>query len=174
MIILEQEKIYQSDKLHIRKRKETEYMKVKVNHKIIKEMCGTVSFKRGESFYRAHKVTINEYSSNFYDAFVKGAEDFHVIVEIDTAGKIHTSCSCPTLSNFQKSCQHVAAVLLTIHDQQHQGNATILDGQESQNGGLTENFLMLFNETSKRASGHQLHFEKERYFMSSLVVKRLI
>ena len=35
-----------------------QHLNIKVNQKIIKEMCGTVSFKRGESFYRANKVTI--------------------------------------------------------------------------------------------------------------------
>ena len=33
-------------------------MDIKLNQKIIKEMCGTVSFKRGEAFYRSNKVII--------------------------------------------------------------------------------------------------------------------
>ena len=89
-------------------------MNIKVNPKIIKEMCGTVSFKRGEAFCRANKVTFISYRANFCEAFVKGAEDFHVTIEKDNAGRIQPSCSCPTLGDFSKSCQHVAAVLLAI------------------------------------------------------------
>ena len=83
-------------------RKEREYMDIKVNDKIIKEMCGTVSFKRGDSFYRANKVTFNQYSSDFCEATVNGTEDFHVTIEKDVTGDIGTNCSCPTLPNFQQ------------------------------------------------------------------------
>ena len=38
-------------------------MNIKLNRKFIKEMCGTVSFKRGEAFYRANKVTFEKLRS---------------------------------------------------------------------------------------------------------------
>lgn len=138
-------------------------MDIKVNHKIIKEMCGTVSFKRGESYYRADKVTINDYSVNLCTATVKGSEDFYVTIEKDRFGRIQTSCSCPTLANFSKSCQHVAAVLLAIDGQKRQGN-DLSDAryEQSNERQLSEGILTLFQEGPIRKSRHQLHFEKRQ------------
>lgn len=136
-------------------------MVIKVNDKMIKEMCGTVSFKRGESYYRANKVTFNQYSPDFCKATVIGTEDFHVTIEKDATGDIQTKCSCPTLANFQKHCQHIAAVLLAIYEHQRQGTYPLgVQGQQSNDRELTEGFMTLFNDRPTRTSGHQLHFEK--------------
>ena len=65
-------------------------MEIKLTHKMINEMCGAVSFKRGDSFYRADKVMIKTYHPNFCEAIVIGTEDFHVTIEKDDTGDIHT------------------------------------------------------------------------------------
>ena len=52
-------------------------------HKQIKEMCGTVSFKRGDSFYRAGKVSFDYYSPIRCEATVKGTEDFYVTINTE-------------------------------------------------------------------------------------------
>ena len=124
-------------------------------------MCGTVSFKRGDSFYRASKVTFNQYSSDFCEATVNGTEDFHVTIEKDVTGDIQTQCSCPTLPNFQQCCQHIAAVLLAIYEHQRQGTFPIVvQDTQSNYGELTKDFMTIFNDRPTRTSGHQLHFEK--------------
>jgi uncharacterized Zn finger protein len=82
-------------------------MKIKLNHKMIKELCGTVSYKRGDSFYRSNKVTFHQYNPDFCEATVSGKEDFHVAIEKGETGDVQMRCSCPTLANFQKSCQHI-------------------------------------------------------------------
>ncbi|MFC0190021.1 SNF2 helicase associated domain-containing protein [Fictibacillus aquaticus] len=129
-------------------------MDIKVNHNMIKEMCGTVSFKKGSYFYQANKVTFNTYSDEFCEAIVHGTEDFHVMIEKDGAGSIQTSCSCPTLANFQKDCQHVAAVLLSI--QEHKRKRTF----PNEASDLTNGFMTIFGDRPARTSAHQLHFEK--------------
>ncbi|WP_100407631.1 DEAD/DEAH box helicase [Bacillus solitudinis] len=135
-------------------------MDIKINHKMIKEMCGTVSFKRGDSFYRANKVTFHYYSPGSYEATVSGTEDFHVTIENPT-GELRTKCSCPTLANYQKDCQHIAAVLLAIYEHQREGTIPIsIEGQR--NGELTEGLLTLFNDKPAQKSSHQLHFEKRK------------
>lgn len=142
-------------------RKEREYMDIKINDKMIKEMCGTVSFKRGESFYQARKVTFNQYSPDFCEATVKGTEDFHVTIEKDVTGDIQTKCSCPALPNFGKCCQHIAAVLLAIYEHQRYGMfPTLVQGPQFNDGELTEDFVKLFHNRPIRTSGHQLHFEQ--------------
>ena len=130
-------------------------MDIKINQKIIKELCGSVSFKRGEAYFRAGKVTIHDDSTDLCRATVKGAEDFHVTIEKDNAGRIQPSCSCPTLGNFSKSCQHVAAVLLAIAERKTSGEQ--LNSQQ-----LSEGIITLFQDKSIRKSRHQLHFEKRQ------------
>jgi superfamily II DNA or RNA helicase len=127
---------------------------------MIKEMCGTVSFKRGDSFYRANRVLVEHYSADRCDATVTGMEDFQVTIEKDNNGGFRTECSCPTLASFQRDCQHIAAVLLTIYENQRKG--TISTGSsvhQTDASALTKGLLTLFNDQPIRSSGHQLHFE---------------
>ena len=58
---------------------------------MIKEMCGSVSFKRGEALYRANKVTIEQDLPDHCEATVTGVEDFHVTIEKDERGGFRTS-----------------------------------------------------------------------------------
>ena len=138
-------------------------MDIKLNQKIIKEVCGTVSFKKGDSFYRSNKVSIQSYGSERCEATVSGMEDFIVAIEKSANGKFQSTCSCPKLVSFQKECQHIAAVLLAINDYQSLGttpmNPNVGHAQLSTNQTLSEDVLSLFqNQPTK--SRKQLHFEK--------------
>ncbi|MGE7764989.1 SNF2 helicase associated domain-containing protein [Peribacillus sp. NPDC096540] len=150
-------------------------MNIKLNQKIIKDMCGTVSFKRGDAFYRANKVTFESYSPDGCEATVKGIEDFHVSIEVDAVGGFRTKCSCPTLASFQRDCQHIAAVLLSVNEHQRQG--TIPEGliepqsYASANKKLTDGLLTLFNNQPVRSSGHQLHFENRQVLDAEFTCK---
>ncbi|WP_227937607.1 DEAD/DEAH box helicase [Alkalihalobacillus deserti] len=138
-------------------------MEIKINHKMIKEICGTVSFKRGDSFYRSNKVTFNQYSPDSCEATVSGNVDFYVTIVKGETEDIQMKCSCPTLANFQKSCQHIAAVLLAIYGLQRQGTSlSTVQVEPSNYGELTEDFMSLFKDRPTRTSGHQLYFEKRK------------
>lgn len=127
-------------------------------------MCGTVSFKRGDSFYRAGKVKFDVYRPNHCEATVEAMEDFYVRVEADGNGGLHTSCSCPTLSSVKTDCQHIAAVLLAIYDHQQHGTKPQIEQEQQTESSkaLTEGLLSLFEDQPKRSSGHQLHFENRQ------------
>ncbi len=129
-------------------------------------MCGTVSFKRGEAFYRANKVTFEKYSRDYCEATVVGTEDFHVTLKKDENDKLRTKCSCPTLGSFQKDCQHIAAVLLAIYEHQRQGTIPIASSEHQSDIAtkqvLAEGVLTLFYDQPIRASRHQLHFENRQ------------
>lgn len=114
-------------------------------------MCGNISFKRGEAFHRAHKIEIQEYTANNCEAIVHAGEDFYVQIVKDDTGAFQTSCSCPTLASFQKDCQHIAAVLITIQD--------IQQAEHAPKSELAEGLLSIFQEQPKRTTGHQVHFE---------------
>ncbi len=124
-------------------------------------MCGTVSFKKGDSFYRANNVTFESYSPGYCEAIVKGTEDFYVTIEKDKNGGIKPKCSCPKLASYQKSCQHIAAVLLSISEHQLQETFPIIANEQlTTQKALTEGFLSIFNKQPIRSSNHQLHFEQ--------------
>ena len=132
-------------------------MNIKLNPNLIKDMCGTVSFKRGDAFYRANKVLFDSYGPSGCEATVAGVEDFHVTIKVDKIGGFRTECSCPTLASFSKDCQHIAAVLLSVYHHQRQGTFPISHSEPNQL--LSEGLLNLFNHQPARSSGHQLHFE---------------
>lgn len=138
-------------------------------------MCGTVSFKRGEAFYRSNKVRFEKYSSDECEATVSGMEDFHVTIEKEKNGGLHAKCSCPTLASFQKDCQHIAAVLLSIYEYQRQGTSPIVPSKRQSNSAtnqaLTEGLLTLFNDHPRQSSGHQLHFENRQVLDVELTCK---
>ena len=99
-----------------------------------------------------------QYRSDFCEATVHGTEDFHVTIGKEATGNFQSECSCPSLANFQKDCQHIAAVLLAICDFQKQGTSPL---RVQHNGDdLTEGFMTLFNEKPIPTSGQQRYFEK--------------
>lgn len=132
-------------------------------------MCGTVSFKRGDSFYRANKVMINEYCDEFCEATVKSTENFHVKIEKDFTKGFQASCSCPSLPNFSKSCQHIAAVLIAIYEQKKQ--ETFLPDAQASDRELSQGFMTLFDDRTTRTSGHQRHFEKRQVLDVQFTIK---
>ena len=148
-------------------------MKIKVNPKIIQDMCGTVSFKRGDSFYRANKVVIDHISSNYCEATVTGVEDFRVVIDADESGAIRTSCTCPKLASVKNDCQHVAAVLVALYEGQRQKLNTPerpVSHNPNENP-LTENLFTLFNDKIIRSSGRERHFENRQLLHAEFTCK---
>jgi SNF2 family DNA or RNA helicase len=137
-------------------------LNIELNQKIIEEMCGTVSFKRGDSFYRANKVTFETYTPDRCEAIVARKENFHVTIVKDDNGGIRTKCSCPTLASFKNDCQHIAAVLLSIYEHQRQGTIPISQADVSINQTLSEGLMTIFRNPPIRSSGHQRHFENRK------------
>ena len=128
----------------------------KISNKLIKEMCGERSFKKGESYFYSNKVTLHHDHSMRYEATVHGTEDFYVTVTTDANGHIEAECSCPSLATFQKDCQHIAAVLIGIrHLQQKE---TAVQDEHS----LAKDFMTLFTDKLTPVSGHQRFFEKRK------------
>lgn len=130
-------------------------MDIKINPKIIKELCGAVSYKRGEAFYRANKVEIIVWEDNKCEAVVKGTEEFTVQIEKLAAGDFRTTCSCPKLASVKNECQHVAAVLLAIH---HLKQQPALHNNEAPTG-IAGDLLTIFQQQHRHSSGPKLHFE---------------
>lgn len=144
-------------------------MDIKLNHKIIKDLCGTVSFKRGDAFYRADKVTFEHYGDSLVEATVTGADEFHVTVMKHEDGSFATNCTCPKLASVKLECQHTAAVLLALMEQKKQCHKADQLNQDSIDG-LAKGLLSIFSEQSVRSSGHQLHFENRKILDAEFIV----
>ncbi|SES05420.1 Superfamily II DNA or RNA helicase, SNF2 family [Gracilibacillus ureilyticus] len=132
-------------------------MDIQINQKIIKDRCGTVSFKKGKAFYDADKVTFHHYTARSCEATVAGAEEFHVTVKSGEGG-IETACTCTTLPSFKNDCQHIAAVLIALNE--HKRNGTVPVASEKYH--LTQGLVSIFNRNPARPSGHQSHFENRQ------------
>ncbi|PFN82105.1 helicase SNF [Bacillus sp. AFS076308] len=148
-------------------------MSIKINQKLIKELCGTVSFKRGEAFFRSNKVLFEQYGPERYKATVSGTENFYVVIEKENDEHFLSRCSCPKLASFQKDCQHIAAVLLAIHDFQMKGTSPVRSAEVNQ-GELAKGMLNIFQSKQRRPSGHQLHFENRAVLDLEFIIKPII
>ncbi|MBW3113664.1 SNF2 helicase associated domain-containing protein [Bacillus sp. MCCB 382] len=137
-----------------------------IHQKLIKDRCGTVSYKRGEAYYRSNKVKIEESTNDYYKATVMGEEDFHVTIQEDAGGEIEAECSCPKLASFDKDCQHIAAVFMAI---QHQQKST-----RPSEDSITEDFFTLFQEDSFRKTGKLRHFENRQVLQCEFLIRPLI
>jgi SNF2 family DNA or RNA helicase len=142
---------------------------IKLSRKLIQDMCGTVSFKRGDSFYRANKVEIHQHTAKSCVATVVGSEPFHVEFHKQSDGTFEKACSCPQLSSFQKDCQHIAAVLLAIHELNQTNSADkAYPPSESK---VTDGLLTLFDDKPVRSSGHQHHFENRQVVNIEFIIQ---
>lgn len=142
---------------------------------IIKSLCGQISYERGETYYRAKKVTFTNYNpeTSIYEATVKGNSNFQVTVEIDRKGDVGAKCTCPTLNSYDNYCQHIAAVLLNIMDIQQDGFSegtrhiepkfTVPTARTSGSSAgdiqLTNGMLGLFGDKPMRPSSTQTLFD---------------
>jgi SNF2 family DNA or RNA helicase len=148
-------------------------MNIKLNQRMIQDMCGPVSFKRGDSFFRANKIVFQKYDSDVCESTVIGSEDFHVKISMDENGKLRTICSCPKLASYQKDCQHIAAVLLAIIEHQRQGSLPYDSGLEkdrsSNKQSLSDGLLSLFSTKPIRANSQQLHFENREVIDATFI-----
>src|SRR5690606_16717898 len=125
--------------------------------KQIKERCGVVSFKKGETYYRNDKVSIEEWNDTVIKAVVQGLEDFHVHLKL-IAGEVEATCTCPTLSSIQQDCQHVAAVLIAL--QKEIREVTIFQHKPSPR--RTDEFLEIFQDSPIPKSREQGYFENRQ------------
>ncbi|RIW34704.1 helicase SNF [Bacillus salacetis] len=135
-------------------------MNIKLNTANITAKCGSVSFKRGEEYFKNNAVEIEEHTPNYCKAVVKGLEDFEVIIRNEGQGELQTECSCPKLASFSLECQHVAAVLLALKER-----------QQGTSGDLAEGFLDLFDKKPRKSSGQQRHFETRTVLEVEFIIK---
>lgn len=102
-------------------------MSFQLTQRVIKLLCGRISYERGEAYYRTGKVNFThiDHSSCMYEAEVTGTGHYHVSAQVDQHGDVHAECNCPAFYSYNNYCKHIAAVLLGIHDMLQNGKAPV-------------------------------------------------
>lgn len=136
------------------------HLKLKISLKKIKEMCGEVSFKRGEAFFRGNKVRIHHYSETLCEATIDGLGDMKVKIEVEPSGKLMTQCTCPKLASYKKDCQHIAAVLLALYTREQE--------REEQ---MADHLFAIFEDQPHRSRQQQHYFENREVLDVSFIMK---
>ena len=129
----------------------------------IRLWCGKSSYDKGEAYYQTGKVTFTytDSETGLYTAIVKGKSTEQVTVRTNATGDVFAECTCPTLSSYDLYCQHIAAVLLNIHELEHQSekeDGLLEEGSEGETQ-LTNFMLELFTEKSVRPSYKRKYFD---------------
>lgn len=154
-------------------KKRARRLNINVTNKKIEDMCGMVSYKKGDSFYHANKVTLKSYTRKRCEAIVAGTENFYVTVEQADHQTLKAMCSCPSLASYTKDCQHVAAVLLAIQQEQRKGTVPGQLVESRMDQGLADDLVKIFEGKSIRSSVHQRHFENREVLALHFTCKLL-
>jgi superfamily II DNA or RNA helicase len=124
-------------------------MSFQLTERVIKLLCGHVSYEIGVDYNRDKRVsfTIYDPDASIFEATVEGTTSYPVTVEIDRNGDIDAGCTCPAFHTYDNYCKHIAAVLLHIHELQHDGRSPTrsypsLLHKEHSSGPLTDGRLL--------------------------------
>ncbi|MEW4371055.1 DEAD/DEAH box helicase [Paenibacillus kandeliae] len=86
----------------------------------IQQWCGKTSYNKGMSYYREGKVGFTVYNDALLhyeaDVQIKANEIEHVSLHMEEGGDVQAVCTCPTLSSYRYYCQHIAAVMIHVHE----------------------------------------------------------
>ncbi|MTH54719.1 helicase SNF [Bacillus mangrovi] len=144
-----------------------------VSKKTIEQLCGKVSVRSGDALRRSNKVKFIEYLEDSCRAEVHSTEVFEVSIQDGPGGSFQTACSCPKLVSFKQECQHVAAVLLSIHE--YQKNGTFPDRKrkpaEEPDYGYAAGLLTAFDDQPVLSTGEQHYFEKREVLQAAFTLK---
>lgn len=93
-------------------------MSAPITRQTVKSLCGRIAFESGLAYARAGKVSFTRYDdeAGSYEAAVQGSgrAAYQATIRISHAGDVAASCSCPSLTSYDKYCNHIAAALLQI------------------------------------------------------------
>lgn len=81
----------------------------------IKERCGELSYKYGERLWKKGNVQLTFLDQQIIGT-VRTTDDFHIMLTYRNNKIESTGCSCPKLGSYTLDCQHIAAVLIGIHE----------------------------------------------------------
>ncbi|AWB45729.1 helicase SNF [Paenibacillus sp. CAA11] len=144
----------------------------------VEALCGTESFKVGKEYFRQGRVMdLSMNMSNHYEAVVQGSRSYRVTVKLDQGGHPEAVCECPAYHAQFQYCEHIAAVLIAIHEKPEpsisgvRGTFSISESHSHYQGNplsareeRTANELIRLFEGAKRSGGPPL---RERVYVQT-------
>lgn len=132
----------------------------------IRLLCGKLAYEKGEAYVRERKVGLTHIDHDFgvYEAVVSGREDFAVSIEFAQDRSMDASCTCPSLSSYDHHCQHIAAVLIHLHERMEHGallrpylsTSAAQGGRDGLRQHAAKSMLDLFQGQGKDESARQI------------------
>ncbi|GAA3406361.1 SNF2 helicase associated domain-containing protein [Paenibacillus hodogayensis] len=100
-------------------------MSFSLTPRVIKLLCGPLSYEKGETLYRDGCVSFHTFDTdaNAFEAFVEGSRPFQIGIDIDGYGDVAARCTCPAPRPDGRYCGHIAAVLLNLHHIRQDGRS---------------------------------------------------
>lgn len=131
-----------------------EAAKLSLTKQNIQELCDAASYMRGEAYFRSGRViSVRQEAGGLgYRALVKGNEQsrYNVEIEINEDGEVGASCECTAYSPLSY-CKHIAAVLLSLMDDEPEGELPTGEISEKDSH-LTRQVIFLFDRTLNQQS----------------------
>jgi SNF2 family DNA or RNA helicase len=141
-------------------------MSFQLTDEAIKLLCGRFSYEKGETYYQEGRVTftIDDPDASIYEAWVEENNDtYQVTVQNDKKGDVAAHCNCPEFYPDDLYCEHIAAVLMNIHELQDvprsAGSTARVSGHSKGDTRLTNGMLELFSSKPVRSSGARTLFD---------------
>jgi SNF2 family DNA or RNA helicase len=121
-----------------------------LNKQYIQELCGAASYMRGETYLRSGQVL-----SIKREAEGANRSRYEVEIAFDEDGEVGASCECTAYTPLSY-CKHIAAVLLSLSDEETDG-APIQDEVISEKDThLTKQVIFLFDRVLSQQSDNEL------------------
>lgn len=149
----------------------------------LRRMCGRRAYEKGEMYCRKRSVhfTTMDHHEGVYQAYVTGSHPFTVTLEINRDGSLDAVCTCPTLSSYGGYCQHIAAVLIYLHERERDrllatdGSATagreIREERFDRNRQAAEDLLQLFRERVVQPKPGRTRFDTRETLSVEFTIK---
>lgn len=132
-----------------------EVAKLSLTKQSIQELCDAASYMRGEAYFRSGQViSIKQEADGLgYRALVKGNEQtrYNVEVEINEDGEVNASCECTAYSPLSY-CKHIAAVLMTLMDEEPEEGLQQGEEISEKDSHLTRQVIFLFDRNLTQQS----------------------
>ncbi|MFD1066797.1 SNF2 helicase associated domain-containing protein [Oceanobacillus locisalsi] len=96
-------------------RKKVVQMMVWISRQEMKERCGELSYKYGKRLWKKGNVQFTFLDQQIIGT-VMSTDTFHITLTYRNNKIENAVCSCPKLGSYTLDCQHIAAVLIGIHE----------------------------------------------------------
>lgn len=154
--------------------------------RLIKLLCGPISYDLGEAYFRRRKVefTHTDPQSGQYQALVRGTDTYRVYVQLEHDGNVIAECGCSAYTSYNNYCKHIAAVLLGIHELQSRMGMYAEDEGSERSGAsarrpagstrdvwLTRDMIGLFDSKTSRRSRSETRFDTRNRLQTEFIIK---